>query len=98
MTSTELAAVAGIVLSLLFSYVPGLHDWYGKQTAQAKSGIMAVCILLVAILTFALSCTGLQLSTTCDQRGAWGLVQIVIAALVANQGTYVLSPQPKGPA
>ena len=36
MDSNALAALAGILLSLGFSYIPGLNGWYGAQTEQIK--------------------------------------------------------------
>lgn len=93
MTPQTLAALAGILLSLIFSYVPGVHDWYARQTSETKSLIMAGCILAVAVGAFALGCAQLVNAAECSRSGAWQLVQAVVAALVANQGAYVLSPQ-----
>ena len=32
-------------------------------------------------------------ASTCDQAGAWGLVQLFIFAAIANQSAYMLSPE-----
>lgn len=42
MTSDELAAVAGVVLSLAFSYVPGLSGWFDGLRGEYKRLIMEV--------------------------------------------------------
>lgn len=97
MSVETLSAVAGIVLSLLFSYVPGLDVWFAALESKWKQAIMGVCILLVGSAAFALSCTtwgaawGIEL--TCDQPGAQVIISTVIAALVANQAVYKISPE-----
>ncbi len=36
MTVEQLGAIAGVILSLLFSYVPGLSDWFSALPATTK--------------------------------------------------------------
>ena len=93
MNSTYLSQLAGVVLSLVFSYVPGVKDLYAKLDSTGKSGVMAVTVILIACAIYAASCYGLISSVTCDKAGVVGLVEAVIGALVANQATYLLSPQ-----
>lgn len=97
MTSTLLASIAGIVLSLLFSYVPGLSDWYGRQTDTAKRLVMLAILVLVAVGAYGLSCSsfGNQYvpGLTCDEAGASGLAASLVAALIANQATFLISPK-----
>jgi hypothetical protein len=98
MDSKILSAVAGIVLSLAFFYIPGLNEWYNKQTSQAKSLIMLGVMLVVAAASFGLACWGIfDIPITCDKAGAVGLFQAFVYALVANQATYTvfrrLTPQ-----
>jgi hypothetical protein len=93
MTAEELSAIAGVVLSLVFSYVPGVAGWYEKLQADWKRVLMAVLLLAVAGAISGLSCGGVIDAVECSQAGALGLVKILIAALVANQGTYLISPK-----
>ena len=93
MNSEQLAAVAGLVLSLAFSYVPGLSDWYGALEATRKRLVMAGLLLVVTVGVFGFSCGGLANIVTCDKAGAWALVNAFIAALVANQATYQITPR-----
>lgn len=97
MTPDPLSAIAGVVLSLVFSYVPGASDWYGALSGTLKRLVMIGLCLLVALVQFALSCTQLAqafgLTVTCDQSGAVYLVNAFIAALVANQAAYLVSPR-----
>jgi hypothetical protein len=93
MSAEQLAAIAGLILSLLFSYVPGLSDWYGALEPTRKRLVMAGLLLAVAGGTFGLSCAGVVDAVACTQKGALALVSAFIAALVANQATYQLSPR-----
>jgi hypothetical protein len=93
MTAVLLSSIVAIVLSLLFSYVPGLNTWYAALTGEWKRVGMAVLLLLTAGAVFGLSCAQVLTYVTCDQVGAIGLVKIFVAALIANQATFVISPQ-----
>lgn len=91
-TPALLASIAGVLLSLIMSYVPGLKDWYDGLTAQSKQLVMLGLLLLVSVGVFLLSCGALvQYGVTCDVAGAWGLIQVFIAAMIANQGTYSIT-------
>lgn len=93
MSAEKLAAIAGVILSLVFSYIPGISDWYGALQPTQKRLVMAVLLLAVAGGVFAGSCGGIWVTVTCDKAGALGLINALIAALVANQATYQLSPR-----
>ena len=93
MSSEQLAAIAGIVLSLAFSYIPGLSNWYGALESTQKRLVMAMLLLVVAVGVFAGSCGNLITAVPCDKGGALALVNAFIAALVANQSAYLLSPR-----
>ena len=94
MTGSTLAAS---LLSLLFSYIPGFKTWYSPLDPYAKRLIMLAFVVAVAIGTFSFTCAGLaddfRVKVTCDAFGAWGLVRAVIAAIAANQATYLITPK-----
>lgn len=95
MSVEKIAAIAGIVLSLLFSYVPGLSAWYEKLEKPVKQAIMAMLLIVIAAASYGLACAGyssdLGLTVTCDRTGVLSLLNVLIAALVANQGMYLLT-------
>ena len=91
MTTDQLSAAAGIVLSLAFSYAPGLRQWYAGLDPEYKALGMLAALAVTAILALAVSCAGLQQIVTCDQPGAWALVRAFVSASVANQTTYTLT-------
>jgi len=99
MSAEMLAGIAGAILSLLFSYVPNLQEAYGTLDGKWKRFWMLVALLVVTVGVFLLSCTrvagDLGLDGTCDQAGAVALVKIFVAALIANQSAFLISPQVK---
>ena len=97
MTAELLAGLAGGLLSLLMSYVPGVNAWYAGLTSVYKSLLMLSALVIVALGVFGLSCAGWTegwgIQQTCDQAGVQRLIAAFIAALVANQATYKISPE-----
>ena len=100
MSAENLSLIAGTVLSLGFSYIPGASDWFTRFDAEIKRLIMLGLISLSAGIIYGLSCLGwgesfgIQLS--CDQSGLFGLVRQVVLAIIANQGVYAISPRQPG--
>lgn len=95
MSDVELSLIAGSILSLVFSYVPGLSGKFDQLVPEYKRAIMLGCVLIVAAGAYALACAGLGeslgLAITCNVDGALALVRSVILVAVANQGTYKLT-------
>lgn len=95
MDAVGLSALAGLVLSLLFSYVPGLKDWFDGLAATSKQLLMGVLLVVIAAVVFGLSCAGLGaslgISVACTVEGGYGFLQVLIAALVANQSVYLIT-------
>lgn len=95
MDSTALAALAGILLSLGFSYIPGLNSWYGAQSEQIKRLVMLGLVVLGGVGAFALSCYGPYTFFECSEGGFWALVEAIGLAVATNQGTYGLTKKVK---
>jgi hypothetical protein len=94
LTPAILAALAGAVLSLLFSYIPGLNTWFAGKGEEVKKLIMALLLLIMAGSIFGLQCAGvLEAGLTCDQQGVVQLAWIFLAAIMANQSVFKLTPQ-----
>ena|SRR3990167_7592931 len=100
MDENALVLVAGILISVIFNWLPKLKDWYTVQDDNAQKLIMIGVMGLAAGVIFGASCTGytipgLTFSGTCDAAGAKSLGQLFINGLVANQVAYVALPKPK---
>jgi len=96
MTAETLSAISGVVLSLLFSYIPGLSKWYGEKSEDVKRLIMLGLIVLAGAAAFGLACGGLAgdfgIGLTCDKAGGIALLKSIAAAAIANQAAYQLTP------
>lgn len=99
MTPEILASSAAILLSLLFSYVPGFKTWYEPLSPDSKRLVMLALLFLTSAACLAISCSRLPLDpafgnmVSCDAPGAVGLLRVFIAAMIANQAAYALSPR-----
>lgn len=102
MTPETLSYLAAILLSLAFSYVPGLAPRYDLLDPTYKRLIMLAALLLVSLGAFGLACLPLSSSAggeglvpglTCTSLSAYALARTFLLALVANQTTYLISPK-----
>ena len=59
MSAETLAMVAGIILTLTFSYVPGLNRQYATLSPEFKRLIMLGLLILVSAGAIGVACTGL---------------------------------------
>ena len=94
LSSEVISGAAGVLLSLIFMYIPGLRSWYAAQATELKSVIMLGSLAAVSAFIMASSCLGWWTWVSCDQGGIMKLVETFIVALVANQSIYVISPEP----
>lgn len=93
LTPELLAGIVGVIISLLFSYVPKFNTWYAALESSIKSLIMLVMLLVVTGAIFGGACLSwFTTDITCNQAGVWKAISIFISALIANQGIYQLSP------
>lgn len=92
--SDLLLAVTGVVISLLFSYFPGLKTWYENQSGK-KALIMLGAILVVSLAYFGLACTPLALKigimVACTTDGALTVALAFVKIVIGNQATYLLT-------
>ena len=95
MTDNVVGSLAGVLLALLFGYAPGLRTWFEALEPTRKALVMAGALLIAALLLYGAACyTPWQVGVTCDEAGFWELAQLFIAALVANQATYLIGVKP----
>ena len=103
MTSTTfsaefLTAAGGVLLSLGFSYIPGLQARFDQLDGTGKRLVMLSLLALTSLSIFGLACLqwgsslGLQ-GVTCNQAGALGQARVFVLAVIANQATYLISPR-----
>jgi hypothetical protein len=108
MDATFISTAAAAILSLLFSYLPGLSDWYarlgsgpqGDDGGTRKRLVMLELLVLVAAGAFALTCAGWGdllagsgMTLRCDHPGLVELLRALIFAVMANQSVYKITPK-----
>ena len=91
MSETTISSVAGILISLAFTYVPNLRDKYDALSAGYKSLVMLGVLAAAVGVLFGASCLGYATVPACTVEGAKSLVPLFINAVLANQSTYVLT-------
>lgn len=94
MNAETLSAIAGAILSLGMSYIPGIAPYYNAQSPTVKRAVMAVLLIIATALSLGAGCIGAfeAIASTCDQNGAETALRALLLALMANQATYMLSP------
>ena len=103
MTIDLLALIAGALLSLAFSYIPGLKDKFGQFPPETKRLVMAGLLFGVALALFGLACANWLealwpgMGVACTQAGALELVRIFALAAISNQSTFQLSKPSQKP-
>jgi hypothetical protein len=97
MTIELLSATASSLLSLAFSYIPGLNSQYEKLDGVYKRLVMLLLLVVVAAGTLILACTPygqmFNINVTCDQVGFAEIVRVLLTAVVANQSVFAISPK-----
>lgn len=90
LTPEFLGIASGALLSVAFSYIPGARDWFDKLTGVQKRLTLFSALLVVSVVIFALGCMRGAFELTCDGNGAWRVVYILTAAIIANQTAYTI--------
>ncbi|MGB8648776.1 MAG: hypothetical protein WCF84_26295 [Anaerolineae bacterium] len=91
LTPDQLSGLAAVVASLAFAYVPGLREWFDARTSTQKAGIMGLTLVVIALGALAAACTQLlDVGIACSKSGITTLIANLVAALMANQGAYML--------
>lgn len=102
MNAELLLILSGSVLSLLFSYLPGLEKWYGNLVPDVKRLIMLGMLVIVSAATYALACANLlaefmpEVVVPCGKEGIIMMIKYFFGAMIANQATYKISPRGNG--
>ena len=91
MSAELLSSISGIVLSLVFSYIPGAKRWFDSLEREYKQLVMGILLFLVSAGVFGLSCAKIFEYVTCTKEGLLGLISTFISALVANQSVYLIT-------
>ncbi len=95
MEGNLLMMVAGVVMSLVFAYVPGLHEWYQALDGVRKGQVMLLALLAAAVVILVGSCYLRYAWITCDETGWKQLAAMFLYGLMANQAAYLVAVKPR---
>lgn len=85
-----IGAIAGVTLSLLWKYFPGLKKWYVGLSGDAKGGINLGLITAVTAALYGLSVVEfLPEGNALFIGDASAAILVWVTALAANQGVYL---------
>ena len=97
-TPETLSILFGILLSVLCSYAPWVKTKWNAFDGDTKRVVMLVGLFVITLVIFGASCTTFKDSfpilgaVSCTQNGAIDLFKLFVAAVVANQSAFLLSP------
>lgn len=102
MGPAAIAATSGVVLSLLFNYIPGLSTKFDTLSADMQRVIMGAMLAATAIGMALWQCSGSDISTNeqvaalCGEGINWrAILTNVVFALIGNQSADRISPKPR---
>ena len=97
MTPELLSSISAILISLAASYLPGFSAWFETLDGAYKRLLMLALISAAAACSYALACagwlSGFGVELQCSQAGMITLSQAFVAALIANQAAYTMTPR-----
>ena len=70
MSPEYLSSLAGILISLLASYLPGFSPWFGNLDPNFKRLIMLVFLVVAAVGSYGVACAG-WVNLVTPRVGAW---------------------------
>jgi multisubunit Na+/H+ antiporter MnhG subunit len=95
MNSNELSLLLGTALSLIFTFAPGLRDWYEQIEAKQRAQVMALGIIVISVCVVAASCAGIDASVSCTRDGVAGFFKNAtvnaLLALASNQTAHAIT-------
>jgi len=93
MTAEQISAIAGVLLSLFFSYFPKVRDWFDALQPNQKRIVMLGIMAAVILALFGGSCVKLVNAFACTWIGAGDALWLFVLCVIANQSAYAISPR-----
>lgn len=93
-TPEVLGGLGGIVLSMLFTYIPGLRTNWANLPKEKQQLYMMGMLLGITGLVIASSCFNLWVFISCTKEGIMGIFGVFGSAVLGNVTAYNALPQP----
>lgn len=90
--STQIAAVAGVVITLALAYLPGVKAKWEALDGTRKRLALGILYAAVSIGLYVPSCLGGPQIVECSTESIWSVVLAFLMALISSQGMYQILP------
>lgn len=91
-TPEILSMAAGIIVSVVLSYIPGLRPKWALLDPDYKRLILLIILALLSLGIVLLSCYGVIPFIVCDKGGLIKFLTIFGASVISSQAAYMVSP------
>lgn len=91
MTNETLSIIAAMVMSLIYSFFPGVKAWYAALDDASKFSVNVLTIVVMSSAIFLMSCVGITVKITCDAFGVDLLLNMILRFATAYGSTYLLT-------
>jgi len=90
MDNMTLSMLSGIILSIGFSYIPGVHEKFMALDGVRKRLVLLAIMAVVTLAQFVYR-------SDFSLPAAWRAIGYFALETMANQATYAIVPQPQQP-
>lgn len=91
LTPELFAQILGAIVSLLFSFFPGLREWFNALKPGEKLLVMVGLGVVVSAAIFGISCFTPYVFVACTWLGVQELLEVLWAYIVSTQAVYLLT-------
>ena len=96
LTPDLIVMVAGLLLAIVFDFVPKAKGWFDTKSVEMKRLINAGIMLLVVVVVFGFNCLGwgegLGIpAVACTQAGALFMIQLFVLGIGMNYGAHAVA-------
>lgn len=93
MTDEGLSRLAGVLLSLALTYIPGLAPKYDALSGIQKAGVFLLLSLIGGMISLLIGCTGVSIvlfpGVSCTTSGVVDVLNAFILTAQAGAATYL---------
>ena len=96
LTPDLIVMLAGVLLALIFDFIPKAKAWFDMKSVEGKRLINAGILLVVVGAIFGFNCLGWGAglgipAVVCTQEGALFMVQLFVLGIGMNYGTHAVA-------
>lgn len=90
-SNETLTIVVAIVMSLIYSFFPGVKSWFTSLGDNEKFSVNVLTVVLLSAAIFLMACAGITTKLTCNALGVDLLLNMVVRFATAYGTTYLMT-------